>query len=173
MQDRYVADEARVSISSLEAETIMKSTPVQTVKSILGRIGIEYEDGLPKEAYISALKEEFCSEPKWVLLMLPKVMLDFLTEVWENSVIAMTEERWNYIEYLKIFGFLAYQMGNPVTDEPNRLIVVEEMKDNFYFFKSSLVKAPGKISSIVFTIYSVGLLPKIIFISLVANSTIT
>lgn len=61
MQDRYVADEARVSISSLEAETIMKSTPVQTVKSILGRIGIEYEDGLPKEANISALKEEFCS----------------------------------------------------------------------------------------------------------------
>lgn len=57
----------------------------------------------------------------------------FLTEVWENSVIAMTEERWNYIEYLKIFGFLAYQMGNPVTDEPNRLIVVEEMKDNFIF----------------------------------------
>ena len=137
MQDRYVADEARVSISSLEAETIMKSTPVQTVKSILGRIGIEYEDGLPKEAYISALKEEFCSEPKWVLLMLPKVMLDFLTEVWENSVIALTEERWNYIEYLKIFGFLAYQMGNPVTDEPNRLIVVEEMKDNFYFLLKS------------------------------------
>ena len=137
MQDRYVADEARVSISSLEAETIMKSTPVQTVKSILGRIGIEYEDGLPKEAYISALKEEFCSEPKWVLLMLPKVMLDFLTEDWENSVIAMTEERWNYIEYLKIFGFLAYQMGNPVTDEPNRLIVVEEMKDNFYFLLKS------------------------------------
>lgn len=137
MQDRYVADETRVSISSLEAETIMKSTPVQTVKSILGRIGIEYEDGLPKEAYISALKEEFCSEPKWVLLMLPKVMLDFLTEVWENSVIAMTEERWNYIEYLKIFGFLAYQMGNPVTDEPNRLIVVEEMKDNFYFLLKS------------------------------------
>ena len=134
MQDRYVADEARVSISSLEAETIMKSTPVQTVKSILGRIGIEYEDGLPKEAYISALKEEFCSEPKWVLLMLPKVMLDFLTEVWENSVIAMTEERWKYI---KIFGFLAYQMGNPVTDEPNRLIVVEEMKDNFYFLLKS------------------------------------
>lgn len=137
MQDRYVADEARVSISSLEAETIMKSTPVQTVKSILGRIGIEYAEGLPKEAYISAFKEEFCSEPKWVLLMLPKVMLDFLTEVWENPVIAMTEERWNYIEYLKIFGFLAYQMGNPVTDEPNRLIVVEEMKDNFYFLLKS------------------------------------
>ena len=69
--------------------------------------------------------------------MLPKVMLDFLTEVWENSVIAMAEERWNYIEYLKIFGFLAYQMGNPVTDEPNRLIVVEEMKDNFYFLLKS------------------------------------
>ena len=28
-------------------------------------------------------------------------------------------------------------MGNPVTDEPNRLIVVEEMKDNFYFLLKS------------------------------------
>ena len=72
-----LADEARVSISSLEAETIMKSTPVQTVKSILGRIGIEYEDGLPKEAYISDFERGVCSEPKWVLLMLPKVMFRF------------------------------------------------------------------------------------------------
>ena len=59
MQDRYIADEAKVNISSLEAETVMKSTPVSTVKSILGRIGIEYEEGLPKEAYIAAFKEEF------------------------------------------------------------------------------------------------------------------
>ena len=58
MQDRYIADEAKVNISSLEAETVMKSTPVSTVTSILGRIGIEYEEGLPKEAYIAAFKEE-------------------------------------------------------------------------------------------------------------------
>ena len=100
MQDRYIADEAKVNISSLEAETVMKSTPVSTVTSILGRIGIEYEKGLPKEAYIAAFKEEFCSEPKWVLLMLPKMMLDFLMEVWENPVVEMSEERWNYVEYL-------------------------------------------------------------------------
>jgi len=100
MQDRYIADEAKVNISSLEAETVMKSTPVSTVTSILGRIGIEYEEGLPKEAYIAAFKEEFCSEPKWVLLMLPKMMLDFLMEVWENPVVEMSEERWNYVEYL-------------------------------------------------------------------------
>lgn len=137
MQDRYIADEARVSISSLEAETVMKSTPVQTVKSILGRIGMEYEEGLPKEAYITAFKEEFCSEPKWVLLMLPKVMLDFLMEVWENPVVVMPEERWNYIEYLKIFGFLAYRMGNPISDEPNEILIVEEMKDRFYFLLKS------------------------------------
>ena len=37
MQDRYIADEAKVNISSLEAETVMKSTPVSTVTSILGR----------------------------------------------------------------------------------------------------------------------------------------
>ena len=44
MQDRYIADEAKVNISSLEAETVRKSTPVSTVTSILGRIGIEYEE---------------------------------------------------------------------------------------------------------------------------------
>ena len=33
MQDRYIADEAKVNISSLEAETVMKSTPVSTVTS--------------------------------------------------------------------------------------------------------------------------------------------
>lgn len=137
MQDRYVADEAKVSISDLEAETVMKNTPVETVKSILGRIGIEYEEGLPKEAYISAFKEEFCSEPKWVLLMLPKVMLDFLMEIWEDSVVTMTEERWNYLEYLKIFGFVAYRMGNSISDEPNQLFIVEEMKDDFYFLLKS------------------------------------
>lgn len=137
MQNRYVADEAKVGISSLAAETVMKNTPVQTVKSILGRIGIEYEDGLPKEAYITAFKEEFCSEPKWVLLMLPKEMLDFLMEVWDNSAVTMTEEQWNYVEYLKIFGFIAYRMGNSVSDEPNQLFIVQEMKDNFYFLLKS------------------------------------
>lgn len=146
MQDRYIADEANVSICSLEAETVMKSTPVETVKSILGRIGIEYEEGLPKEAYISAFKEEFCSEPKWVLLMLPKVMLDFLMEVWENSAVTMTEEYWSYIEYLKIFGFLAYRKGNVISDEPNEIIVVQEMKDNFYFLLKS--KKNKKILSV-------------------------
>ena len=137
MQDRYIADEAIVSSSSLEPETVMKNTPVATVKSILGRIGIEYEEGLPKEAYITAFKEAFCAEPKWVLLMLPKVMLDFLLEIWENPVITMTEERWSYLEYLKIFGFTAYQMGNAISNEPNRILVIQEMKDSFYFLLKS------------------------------------
>ena len=137
MQDRYIADEAKVIISSLEAENVMKSTPVSTVKSILGRIGIEYEEGLPKEAYIAAFKEEFCSEPKWILFMLPKAMLDFLMEVWESDSILMAEEQWDYIEYLKIFGFLTCRMGNPSSDEPNQIMIVPAMKDTFYFLLKS------------------------------------
>lgn len=69
--------------------------------------------------------------------MLPKMMLDFLMEVWENPVVEMSEERWNYVEYLKIFGFLAYRMGNSISDEPNQIIVVDEMKDRFYFLLKS------------------------------------
>ena len=69
--------------------------------------------------------------------MLPKMMLDFLMEVWENPVVEMSEERWNYVEYLKIFGFLAYRMGNSISDEPNQILVVDEMKDRFYFLLKS------------------------------------
>lgn len=69
--------------------------------------------------------------------MLPKMMLDFLMEVWENPVVEMSEERWNYVEYLKIFGFLAYRMGNSISDEPNQILVVDEMKARFYFLLKS------------------------------------
>ena len=62
MQDRYIADEAKVNISSLEAETVMKSTPVSTVTSILGRIGIEYEEDCPRSIYC-CFKEEFVLNP--------------------------------------------------------------------------------------------------------------
>ena len=72
--------------------------------------------------------------------MLPKMMLDFLMEVWENPVVEMSEERWNYVEYLKIFGFLAYRMGNSISDEPNQIIVVDEMKDRFLFPVKKLEK---------------------------------
>ncbi|MFR8999984.1 MAG: hypothetical protein ACLVIY_05825 [Anaerobutyricum soehngenii] len=72
MQDRYIADEAKVNISSLEAETVMKSTPVSTVTSILGRIGIEYEKGLPKEAYIAAFKKNFVLNLSGFSLCCPK-----------------------------------------------------------------------------------------------------
>lgn len=72
MQDRYIADEAKVNISSLEAETVMKSTPVSTVTSILGRIGIEYEEDCPKKHILLLLKKNFVLNPGGFSLCCPK-----------------------------------------------------------------------------------------------------
>ncbi len=137
MKDRYVSDRAIVSKGKIDAITAMKSTPMGTIQSILGRIGIEYEKGLPKEVYLSAFKEEFCSDSKWILIMLPGIILDFLVEIWDNSSVEMNEERWNFIEYLKIFGMLSCQRGSAAKDSPNKIFVVQEMKDNFYFLLKS------------------------------------
>lgn len=137
MQDEYIKDLAIVEETELEATSVMQSTPTETVKSILGRLGVGYKDGLPKETYLSALKEEFCADSKWILLMLPGVILDFLMEVWENAEVPMEEDRWNYMQYLKIFGLLTYRRGNQVMNAPNRIYVISEMKERFYFLLRS------------------------------------
>ncbi|MCI6858452.1 MAG: hypothetical protein MR867_04080 [Eubacterium sp.] len=137
MQDKNSANIIKIVTEDFEAVTVMMSTPVETVKSILGRLGVEYEQGLPKEVYITALKEEFCSDPKWILMMLPAVVLDFLMEVWENDTVEMDEERWNYIEYLKVFGLLNYRRKYAVAGTEDEIIVVPAMKEQFYFLLKS------------------------------------
>ena len=59
MQNKYNAMQADIVLGDMEASSVMQKTPVETVKSILSRIGIEFEEGLPKETYITAWKEEF------------------------------------------------------------------------------------------------------------------
>ena len=111
MQDRYIADEAKVNISSLEAETVMKSTPVSTVTSILGRIGIEYEEGLSKEAYIAAFKEGIvldngykCKKANLQILETGEAFCKVQIEIFEgkfHQVKKMVESCGKHVTYLK------------------------------------------------------------------------
>lgn len=137
MNKKYNADWAEIIKSDLEASSIIQNTSVETIKSIIRRMGIDYEDGFPKEVYISAFLEELCSDSKWILQMLPRNILEFLLEIWEHNEIEVNKERWDFIQYLKIFGFLTYKKGNPLTEEPNQIYVIEEMKDYFYFLLKS------------------------------------
>ena len=103
----------------------MKSTPVQTVKSILGRIGIEYEDGLPEGSIYFRL-ERGCSDEVGSH-MFAKSNVGFFNEVWENSVIALTENA-GIILVFKILDFslpdgqIRSQMSQTV------LLLLEEMR---------------------------------------------
>ena len=129
--------QADIVQGDMEASSVMQKTPVETVKSILSRIGVEFEEGLPKETYIAALKEEFCNNSEWILKMIPRHFLEFLLSIWEKTEIEVSLEEWDYLEYLKIFGLVTFKKGNPITDEPNLIYCILEMRDRFYFLLKS------------------------------------
>ncbi len=137
MQNTYNVAKANIIRNDMEASAIMQTTSVETIKSILNRMGVDFEESLPKEVYISALKEAFCSESEWILRILPRPMLDFLLKVWENEELNIEEEDWDYLQYLKIFGLAAFKKGNPITKEPNEIYCIQEMRDRFYFLLKS------------------------------------
>lgn len=137
MQNKYDAMQADIVQGDMEASSVMQKTPVDTVKSILSRIGVEFEEGLPKETYIAALKEEFCNNSEWILKMIPRYFLEFLLSIWEKTEIEVSLEEWDYLEYLKIFGLVTFKKGNPITDEPNLIYCIPEMRDRFYFLLKS------------------------------------
>lgn len=137
MQNKYDAMRADIVQGDMEASSVMQKTPVETVKSILSRIGVEFEEGLPKETYIAALKEEFCNNSEWILKMIPRHFLEFLLSIWEKTEIEVSLEEWDYLEYLKIFGLVTFKKGNPITDEPNLIYCIPEMRDRFYFLLKS------------------------------------
>ena len=137
MQERYDALQAKIVTEDMEASSVMQKTPVETVKSILSRIGIDFDGGLPKETYVTALKDAFCGSNKWILEILPRTFLDFLLRIWEKTEIEVGIEEWDYMEYLKIFGLAAYQKGNPLSGDINIIYCIPEMRDRFYFLLKS------------------------------------
>ena len=154
MKDKYNPDIAWVYSSDLEPALIMQKNPLESIKSIIRRMNLECEDGLPKEVYVTVFKEQFCSDSKWIIQMLPGDMLDLLMEIWESDQIEMDQERWDMVQYLKIFGLVTYRRGNPITGEPNELHYIEEMKDTFYFLLKSkksrtIIKEYGEWEKII------------------------
>lgn len=63
--------------------------------------------------------------------------LEFLLSIWEKTEIEVSLEEWDYLEYLKIFGLVTFKKGNPITDEPNLIYCIPEMRDRFYFLLKS------------------------------------
>jgi len=110
---------------------------VKTVQSFLKIMGIEYEKGLPAEAYLMAWHEEFCGNREWVLLMLPKPYLLLLLEIWDSDTVEMDPIRWDMIQNLKMFGFLNYRRGNDRNHMESEIFVNLSMKQNFFFLLKS------------------------------------
>ena len=137
MAGEFHTDKAIVVASDYTSHSVMSATPVETVKSVLSRMGATVEEGLPKDVYLMLLHDEFCEDQTRILHMLSGDMLHFLVQVWDNEEMFMDDLHWNYMEYLQIFGLLTYRRGNPVTKEPNKIYVIEEIKDRFYFLLKS------------------------------------
>ncbi len=133
----YNRNEAIVCDSNLTSVAVMAGTPIATVKSIMGRMGIQYGEGYPKDVYLTALVDYLHENRELVLMILPEYILNFLMKIWENDQVRVAEEEWGFAEYLKILGFIAYRRGNSKTGAPNEIHRVSEAKEEFYFLIKS------------------------------------
>ncbi len=127
----------KVIESEESPDSMMLHTPVSTAKSILGRLNVEYDHGLPKEVYVTALNDVILADKALVPMMIPDYMLEWMLEIWEEDEVFVDEERRNYLEYLKIFGFASYQEGNRKKGIQPCLLTCRQRKEDFYFFLRS------------------------------------
>ena len=137
MYNNIDANRAIIFPHESAAVCIMQRTPVETMKSILSRIGLEYMDGLPREVYLTAFFDEFYGDSSWILKMLPEALLHYLIEIWENESVDVSGEHWEELQYLNVFGFLTFAKGDPMLSEPNVIRYTKDMKENFYFHLKS------------------------------------
>lgn len=125
---------ARCMDSDLEPVTIMRHLSSQAILSLLRRFDIEYEEGLPKEAYLIAWQEEFCKNRDHILHIFPKEYLHFLLEIWDSKEVSMDPYHWEILDCLRAFGILTYKKGNIKLGEEHEIHVSELIKNQFYFF---------------------------------------
>lgn len=130
-------DIARCISKDLDSINLMKSISTPTIQSLLCRMGIEYQEGLPKEAYLIAWQEEFLGDWQWILRIYPESYLHLLLEIWEKNEIEMDDLRWEMLQYLKLFGLLTYKKTGRKQKEVSEIYYSDSMKQNFYFFLKS------------------------------------
>ncbi|MBR0411680.1 MAG: hypothetical protein IJI25_11905 [Eubacterium sp.] len=127
----------RISASDVPAVTAIRMSPGQSIQALLTRLGTEYVQGLPREAYATALYDTLCDDRQLILTILPEVLISFLIRVWENETIEMEEKHWDYVKYLSMLGFLYSQRESSIFGAPDMLFYVGEMKEEFYFLLKS------------------------------------
>ena len=137
MEENMTYEKVNIVTADFDTFSVMSKTPVETVKSILGRIGLDYTEGLHKDAYVMAFYQELIDDPNLILRMVPGEMIDFVMDVWEQDQMEMDEMSWNYVEYLRIFGLVSSGRLEEEGKIKKVLYRIPESRDRFYFlFKS-------------------------------------
>lgn len=134
---KYCLDEAVVIPGDITPEGLLSHSTAGSLKFILNRMGYELPDNIPKDAMVATFLDEFTENREWIVRMIPMNVLEFLVETWEDELIFIDEERWEYLDFLRIFGLAAGKKGNPISNEPNMVYVIDEMRDAFYFYLKS------------------------------------
>ena len=137
MEENMTYEKVDIVTADFDTFSAMSKTPVETVKSILGRIGLDYTEGLHKDAYVMGFYQELIDDPNLILRMVPGEMIDFVMDVWEQDQLDMDEMSWNYVEYLRIFGLVSSGRIQENGENKKFLYRIPESRDRFYFlFKS-------------------------------------
>lgn len=137
MPEHFKKNRVPVSAAAADAVTVIRMAPLQSTRALLYRLGVESEEGLPKEVYATALYDALCEDREQVLTIFPRELIRFLIEIWEKDYVEMDERRWEYVRYLSVLGFAYFQKGNELFGSADMLFYVENMKEEFYFLLKS------------------------------------
>lgn len=133
----YDPNYAVVEESDRTCDSVIGGVALASVKSILHRINIQFEEGLHKDAYTAALADALDQNRELIVEMLPESVLDFLLDVWEAGELEIDDLDWDYLQYLRLFGLADFKRGNPLGNENNIIYSITQAKDRFYFYLKS------------------------------------
>lgn len=144
MELAYHENFALCEYTAIEAVALMPGISRKAIDQLLDIMEVKVEQSLPMLVRYTAFMDEFIDNGDWLLKIVPSTYLDLLLTIWDTMDVRdrkntsapgifIDEETLGIINYFASFGMLNFQRGNPAANIPNRLYIVKEIKDAFYF----------------------------------------
>lgn len=121
----------------VDMASVISKNSRENLLAFMKRIGLHTEETWEKDAVSLALKETILEHPEYILYIHSKDALMFLIELWESDEIEVTQADWPLIGQLQLLGFLDYSMERGQKGQQSYIYLVEEARDNFYFYLKS------------------------------------
>lgn len=128
----------RTRTLDVDMASVISKNSRENLLAFMKRIGLHTDETWEKDAISLTLKESIIEHPEYILYIYSKEALLFLIELWESDEeIELIQADWALIGQLQLLGFLDYSMNRSQEGQQSCIYLVEEARDNFYFYLKS------------------------------------